>query len=548
MAKKTRSAERKKGSNIFPDLFTLIRAVVSALLLILAYSATASHFLSILMLILALLICGFDVALIAYGDIRRKNFINSSLLIVIVVIASFFAGCYVESIVTLIVYQLCRVFLDYASKLTKSGAYKAVSADDPDCRASLKAILSSSEASKNSLYSKYIPYFDLFSKAAFVVGLLYAAVVPLISNMSFVMSIRRGCMLIAASIPASALVSLPLCSVAGLSLSAAYGVFIKGAKTLEDTGKVTAIIYDKADVFTEGTPKLVSLSSPILDNDTFLQLAAYTAYNSEQRIAVPIVSAYGGDIISEYVSEFREIPGCGMEIKLRGRNVLLGTLELFEARGITIPAEGLKKGYVLYMAVSGSYAGSISFKENINPFAESVISDFEAMGNIKSILLTEDGREVSERLARALNVEELHYECDSAKKADIIKQCADDLPDGAKLLYVSAENLDYHTAADIDAKVGYAADNADMLMSNIGIFGLPVAYMASRRVKRLSVENLAFTVFIKAVLVFLALTGNATIWFIVAMDFAASIAGVLSIARLPDAPLKEQVKEKIDQL
>ena len=548
MAKKTRSAERKKGSNIFPDLFTLIRAAVSALLLILAYSATASHFLSILMLILAILICGFDVALIAYGDIRRKNFINSSLLIVIVVIASFFAGCYVESIVTLIVYQLCRVFLDYASKLTKSGAYKAVSADDPDGRASLKAILSSPEASKNSLYSKYIPYFDLFSKAAFVVGLLYAAVVPLISNMSFVMSIRRGCMLIAASIPASALVSLPLCSVAGLSLSAAYGVFIKGAKTLEDTGKVTAIIYDKADVFTEGTPKLVSLSSPILDNDTFLQLAAYTAYNSEQRIAVPIVSAYGGDIISEYVSEFREIPGCGMEIKLRGRNVLLGTLELFEARGITIPADGLKKGYVLYMAVSGSYAGSISFKENINPFAESVISDFAAMGNIKSILLTEDGREVSERLARALNVEELHYECDSAKKADIIKQCADDLPDGAKLLYVSAENLDYHTAADIDAKVGYAADNADMLMSNIGIFGLPVAYMASRRVKRLSVENLAFTVFIKAVLVFLALTGNATIWFIVAMDFAASIAGVLSIARLPDAPLKEQVKEKIDQL
>lgn len=548
MAKQKKAAEHKKSSNILPDLFTLIRAAVSALLLILAYTVTAAHFLSILMLIFAILICGFDIALIAYGDIRRKNYLNSSLLIIIVVIASFCAGCYVESIVTLIVYQLCRVFLDYASKLTKSGAYRAVSADDPDGHASLKAILNSPESSKNSLYEKFMPYFDLFSKAAFVVGLLYAAAIPLISDMSFVMSIRRGCMLIAASIPASALVSLPLCSVAGLSLSAAYGVFIKGAKTLEDTGKIAAVIYDKSDVFTEGTPKLVSLSSPILDNNTFLQLAAYTAYNSEQRIAVPIVSAYGGDIISEYISEFRELPGCGMEIKLRGRSVLLGTLELFEARGIAIPAEGLKKGYVLYMAVAGRYAGSISFKENINPFAESVISDFSAMGNIKSILLTEDGREVSERLARALNVEELHYECDSAKKADIIKQCADDLPEGAKLLYVSAENLDYHTAADIDAKVGYAADNADMLMSNIGIFGLPVAYMASKRVKRLSVENLAFTVFIKAVLVVLALTGNATIWFIVALDFAASIAGVLNIARLPDVSLGEQVKDKIEQL
>ena len=547
MAKKAAGAERRKGKNVLPDLFTLIRAAVSVLLLILAYSVTASHFLSILILILALLICGFDIALIVYEDIRRKNYLNSSLLILIVVIAGFGAGCYIESIVTLVVYQLCRVLLDYASKLTKRSAYSAISSDDPDGQASLKAILNNPEASKSSLYSKYIPYFELFSKAAFIVGLLYAVVVPLISDMSFVMSIRRGCMLIAASIPASALVSLPLCSIAGLSLSAAYGVFIKGASVLEDTGKITTVIYDKADVFTEGTPKLVSLSSPILDNDTFLQLAAYTAYNSEQRIAVPIVSAYGGDIVSDYISGFREIPGCGMEIKLRGRSVLLGTQELFETRGITIPSDGQKKGYVLYMAVAGNFAGSISFKENINPYAESVISDFAAMGNIKNILLTEDGREVSERLARALNIDELHYECDSVKKAGIIQQYADELPEGGKLLYVSAENLDYHTAADIDAKVGYAADNADMLMSNIGIFGLPVAYMASKRVKRLSIENLAFTILIKAVLVVLALTGNATIWFIVAVDFSASIAGILNIARLPNVPLNEQIKEKIEQ-
>ena len=547
MAKKAAGAERRKGKNVLPDLFTLIRAAVSVLLLILAYSVTASHFLSILILILALLICGFDIALIVYEDIRRKNYLNSSLLILIVVIAGFGAGCYIESIVTLVVYQLCRVLLDYASKLTKRSAYSALSSNDPDGQASLKAILNNPEASKSSLYSKYIPYFELFSKAAFIVGLLYAVVVPLISDMSFVMSIRRGCMLIAASIPASALVSLPLCSIAGLSLSAAYGVFIKGASVLEDTGKITTVIYDKADVFTEGTPKLVSLSSPILDNDTFLQLAAYTAYNSEQRIAVPIVSAYGGDIVSDYISGFREIPGCGMEIKLRGRSVLLGTQELFETRGITIPSDGQKKGYVLYMAVAGNFAGSISFKENINPYAESVISDFAAMGNIKNILLTEDGREVSERLARALNIDELHYECDSVKKAGIIQQYADELPEGGKLLYVSAENLDYHTAADIDAKVGYAADNADMLMSNIGIFGLPVAYMASKRVKRLSIENLAFTILIKAVLVVLALTGNATIWFIVAVDFSASIAGILNIARLPNVPLNEQIKEKIEQ-
>ena len=93
----------------------------------------------------------------------------------------------------------------------------------------------------------------------------------------------------------------------------------------------------------------------------------------------------------------------------------------------------------------------------------------------------------------------------------------------------------YHTAADIDAKVGTEFENADMLMSNIGIFGLPVAYTASHMAKRLSAENLAFTAVIKLVLVVLALTGCATLWFIVLLDFSASVFGVLNVVRMPSA-------------
>ena len=100
------------------------------------------------------------------------------------------------------------------------------------------------------------------------------------------------------------------------------------------------------------------------------------------------------------------------------------------------------------------------------------------MGGVKSVLLTEDGRDVSERLAKALNVDELHYECGFTEKSDIIQKCKEQLAPDEKIMYISAENLEYHTAADIDAKVGTEFENADMLMSNIGIFGLPVAYLS----------------------------------------------------------------------
>ena len=536
MAKSHSSKNSRAGRSYAQGIVTLLRVALSAALLIAAYSVNAASLVSTLMLIAAALICGFDIVLAAVDKIiKKRDYLNDQLLVCLCAIACFCVGCYTETIVMLVVYQLGRTCLNFVIRKTKLGFYGAVSPEDREGSLRLRSILNSPSSLKNSVFDKYMPYLELFSKAAFIVGILFAAAVPLITDMTYVMSIRRGSMLIIAAVPISALAALPMYSLAGLSRAAEYGVYIKNTASLENTGDLASVIYDKADVFTDGTPKLVSVNSPILDNESFLQLAAYTAYSSEQRFAAPIVSAYSGDIITSYISDFKDIPGCGMEISLHGRSVLLGTGELFDAKGISIPDTERKSGYILYLAIGGRYAGSLTLKEKLNPYAESVISDFAALGGIKSVLLTEDGRDVSERLAKALNVDELHYECGFTEKADIIQKCKDQLAPDEKLMYISAENLEYHTAADIDAKVGTEFENADMLMSNVGIFGLPVAYTASHMVKRLSSENLVFTAVIKFVLVVLALTGSATLWFIVLLDFAASVFGVLNVVRMPSA-------------
>lgn len=536
MAKSHSSKNSRAGRSYAQEIVTLLRVALSAALLIAAYSVNAASLVSMLMLIAAALICGFDIVLAAVDKIiKKRDYLNDQLLVCLCAIACFCIGCYTETIVMLVVYQLGRTCLNFVIRKTKLGFYGAVSPEDREGSLRLRSILNSPGSLKNSVFDKYMPYLELFSKAAFIVGILFAAAVPLITDMTYVMSIRRGSMLIIAAVPISALAALPMYSLAGLSRAAEYGVYIKNTASLENTGNLASVIYDKADVFTDGTPKLVSVNSPILDNESFLQLAAYTAYSSEQRFAAPIVSAYSGDIITSYISDFKDIPGCGMEISLHGRSVLLGTGELFDAKGISIPDTERKSGYILYLAIGGRYAGSLTLKEKLNPYAESVISDFAALGGIKSVLLTEDGRDVSERLAKALNVDELHYECGFTEKADIIQKCKNQLAPDEKLMYISAENLEYHTAADIDAKVGTEFENADMLMSNVGIFGLPVAYTASHMVKRLSSENLVFTAVIKFVLVVLALTGSATLWFIVLLDFAASVFGVLNVVRMPSA-------------
>ena len=72
---------------------------------------------------------------------------------------------------------------------------------------------------------------------------------------------------------------------------------------------------------------------------------------------------------------------------------------------------------------------------------------------------------------------------------------------------------------------------------------MPVAYTTARKLKRLSRENIIFTAIIKLVLIVLALTGNATLWFIMLADFAASIIGVLNTLRMSSEIQKEENAE-----
>lgn len=536
MAKK-KSAKVKPKGGYTQEIVSLIRVALSAILLAAAYTVNAAAFVSGLMLAAAVVICGLDIVISGIEKLlKRKDYFNYQLIISLCAAVCLCIGCYVETIVTLSVWQAGNALLSIAIRKTKADFYASASAKGREDSIKVRSLISSQTSYENSVMSKAMPYLDLFSKAALIVGVLFAAFIPLITDMTYVMSIRRGCMLIAAALPVSALAALPIYSLAGISRAADYGVLVKDAKTLEATGKLTAVIYDKSGVLTDGAPKLVSLNSPVFDNSSFLMLAAHAAYSSEQHFAAPIVSAYSGDIYPSYISDFKDIPGCGMEISLNGRHILLGTLELLDARGISVPDADKKDGYLIYLAVESKYVGSMTFKENVNPYAECVISDLAKMGGVKSIMVSEDGREISERLSKTLNVNELYCECGFSEKANIIKQSKSQLTQNETVMYISAENLDYHTAADIDANIALDFNNADMIMSSIGIFGLPVVYDAACKVKRLSIRNLIFTVIIKLALVILALTGCATLWFVIAGDFAASILGVLNAIRIGNSP------------
>lgn len=516
---------------IMPDIFALVRLAITIILLVLAYTVGAARLVSMIMLVAAILISGFDIAITAVYAVLRKDFFNNSCLILIAATASFVVGCYIEATMFVVVYQACRVFFEYAEKRTKTAATQDLPKNGAESFSKQRSILNRCDGSTNALRMKVEPQYSVAVKAVTAAAILFSVLMPLVTDMSYVMSIRRGAMLIVAIIPASAFASLSLCTAYGLCRCAAAGVIIDEPEAIEKAAKLRAVVFDKSDVITAGAPKIAAMISPILDKESFLRSCAYVAFRSEQRIAAAIVGAYNGEIYPEYIQEFNDIPGYGMEVKIDGKQMLLGTLKLLESRGIALDAGSVRKGNVLYLIIAGRYAGAIVFNENTNPYAAKTVSDLKALG-VTSILVAEDGMDICEKTAKSIDISEFFPCCDTAKKLSVVKEVKQSLDKDDDLMYVSAENVGYHSDADLDARVGEQTEIEDLRMSNIGIFGLPSMVSIARSVQKISTQNIALCAIVKAVLIALAVTGNATLWFIALLDFAAGMFGVLNISRI----------------
>jgi len=521
------------------DIIAVGRILISAALLILAQKLNVPTAVSIIIMILAMFVSGIEAITESAAAIKKKDFFNGSILILLSAVIAFCFGCFKESVLLVMLYQLGRTLMNYALTRTKSSFTECFADEDSDEAVALKSIIGQPDSGLTDVEKKCRPIFNALIRAAVTVGVIYALVFPLVmKDMSFTMSVRRGLMLITAAAPLSALISLPLCAFTCISGSAAYNVFIKNAEVLEKTAKVRTIVFDKAGVMTEGAPRLSRISSPVFDYETVLRIIAHMAYNSESSIAEPILAAYSGEIKPEQIEEFADIPG-GMEMRINGIDICLGNTEIMDARGVALPKERIDGDLVLHLSVGGKYAGHVVFNENIDPYAETLISDLMSSCGVKSVLVSGDGKELTAKNAADIGISEFYYECDGMKKLELVSRCGDSLEPDENLMYVTASSLDFHTAADIDAKVGHEADNADIMLTKRGVFALSAACRNSKRSVIIAKENLILTSLIKLILIVLALTGCATLWFVAFVDLAAGCAAILNTSRI-NAPIFEE--------
>lgn len=522
----------------------VIRLIVASLIFAVSLIVKMPSLVRILLLALSVVVSGYDVALDAVNSVESGDYFATPIVIVFVAVISFFIGFGLEGAALMMFYQIGQILIAYAQERTVKSAKELLCYSDDETVEKVTGIIEEENAGKMAMEYTVGSAASFILKIALGIAVLYAVLIPIFTNLSFAVSIHRALTIIVIATPLSVVVAMPLTGIIGICYGAQFGVIFNNAAAMEKAAEVVTAVFDKPGVFADDHPSLVSAQSDLLDKSTFMNFAAHAVYYSEQPFAKAISDAFNLDYKLDLISDFQDIPGCGVDLKINGAHVTLATRELFASRGEAVPYENAKENYqMFYMMVSEKYVGKIALTNEIYGEAEQLAPDMKAIGFDKCILLTEDGKEESEAAATELEFDEVYGECDTARKLRLINDLKGSRD--TQMMYVYANGFDGHSAADLDVRVNRKGKFADILVIPEYIANLPLALQLCSRVREVAAENAIFAFVIKAILIFLSLTGYCNIWFAIFIDMVAALATILNSIRVTSPSLIGILKYKV---
>lgn len=521
----------------------VIRLIVASLIFAVSLIVKMPSLVRILLLALSVVVSGYDVALDAVNSVESGDYFATPIVIVFVAVISFFIGFGLEGAALMMFYQIGRILIAYAQERTVKSAKELLCYSDEETVEKVTGIIEEENAGKMAMEYTVGSAASFILKIALGIAVLYAVLIPILTNLSFAVSIHRALTIIVIATPLSVVVAMPLTGIIGICYGAQFGVIFNNAAAMEKAAEVETAVFDKPGVFADDHPSLVSAQSDLLDKSTFMNFAAHAVYYSEQPFAKAISDAFNFDYKLDLISDFQDIPGCGVDLKINGAHVTLATRELFASRGEAVPYENAKEDYqMFYMMVSEKYVGKIALTNEIYGETEQLAPDLKAIGFDKCILLTEDGKEESEAAATELEFDEVYGECDTARKLRLVNDLK--ASRDTQMMYVYANGFDAHSAADLDIRVSRKGKFADILVIPEYIANLPLALQLCSRVREVAAENAIFAFVVKAILIFLSLTGYCNIWFAIFIDMAAALATILNSIRVTSPSLIGILKYK----
>ena len=371
-----------------------------------------------------------------------------------------------------------------------------------------------------------------------VVGLavLLAILPPLVTGQAFSVWLYRALSFLVVSCPCALVISVPLSFFGGIGGASRQGILVKGGNDLEALAQTDTVVFDKTGTLTHGVFAVQVVHGAGMDEETLMELAVCAESVSNHPISQSLLRAWGKRVEPERVREAREIRGGGVEAVVDGRRVLAGNARWLRENGVHFEPDGCE-GTLVHVAVDGRYAGHIVIADRIKEDAGAAIQALRRAGVRRLVMLTGDKREVAERTARALGLDDVRAELlPDGKVAELERLMAG--PGRGKLAFVGDGINDAPVLARADVGVAMgglgsdaAIEAADVVLMTDEPSKLADAIGIARRTLRIAHENIVFALAVKLLVLALSALGLAGMQAAVFADVGVTVLAILNALR-----------------
>ncbi len=382
---------------------------------------------------------------------------------------------------------------------------------------------------------KYITRFArYYTPAVIAMAAGIAILPPVMFGEAFAPWLYRALVLLVIACPCALVLSIPLSYFASIGKAAREGILIKGANFIDALKSTKIVAFDKTGTLTQGSFKVSEVVAKNgFDGKEVLKFAALAETHSNHPIAMSIIDAYGE--VSGSVKSYKELAGRGVRAEIDDYTIIAGNDALMHEMGIEHDSCDVE-GTVVHVAVNEVYAGYIIVADQLKDDAKKAVEELKKL-RCRVVMVTGDSKEIAEKVASQLGVDEYYAELLPEDKVRVIEKLKMKEKDNVAFAGDGINDAPVIARADVGIAMGGLGSEAAIEVADVVIMDdkpskVSRSIRLSRRTQGIVWQNIGFALAIKGFFIALGSLGMATMWEAVFADVGVTLIAVLNSMRI----------------